>query len=45
MRHISKITVAKAQVNDKDSDTMGAIFIQVWLTVFTWILAGAFGKG
>jgi hypothetical protein len=45
MIHISKITVSKAQTSDKDTDAMGAIFIQVWLTVFTWILASAFGKG
>jgi hypothetical protein len=44
MIHIRKVTVTKAQVEGKDMDPAGAIFLQVWLGVFTWILAGAFGK-
>lgn len=38
MRHIKTITTAKA------SDAAGAIFFQIWLSVFTWILTGALGS-
>ncbi len=44
MTHLTKITVSKAQVEEKAMDPAGALFMQVWLGVFTWILAGAFGK-
>jgi hypothetical protein len=44
MKHISKLTVAKASFIDKQTDEAGAVFFQIWLFVFTWILAGAFGK-
>jgi len=37
MKHIKTVTVAKA------SDAAGQIFLQIWLQVFTAILAGAFG--
>lgn len=42
MAHIKKITVSKAAVEDKQMDPIGAVFLQIWLLVFTWILAGAF---
>lgn len=38
MKHVKTITVAKA------SDAAGAIFFQIWLSVFTAILTGAFGS-
>lgn len=38
MRHIQAITVPKA------SDAAGAIFFQIWLSVITWMLTGAFGS-
>ncbi len=38
MRHVKTITVSKA------SDGAGAIFFQIWLSVFTWIISGAFGS-
>jgi len=37
MKHLRPLTVAKA------SDPFAAIFFQIWLTVFSSILAGAFG--
>ena len=37
MRHIKSVSVQKA------SDSAGLIFFQIWLSVFTSILAGAFG--
>ncbi len=45
MIHISKITVSKAHIEDKQIDPAGAVFFEIWFRVFTWILAGAFGKG
>ena len=41
MRHIQRITIAKAE--EKQGDVAGQIFFQLWLTVFTFILSGAFG--
>lgn len=38
MKHIKTVTVAPA------SDAAGQIFFQIWLSVFTWILTGAFGS-
>lgn len=37
MKHIRPITVAKA------SDSFGYFFFQIWLTLFTTLLSGAFG--
>lgn len=39
MRHVKTISVAKA------SDPVGAVFFQIWLGVFTWIISGAFSEG
>jgi hypothetical protein len=45
MKHTKQVTLAKAMTaGEKDSDAAGALFFQVWLTVFMWILTGAFGK-
>lgn len=37
MRHIKTVSVQKA------SDSAGQIFFQIWLSVFSSLLAGAFG--
>ncbi len=39
MKHVKPVTVAKA------SDPFGAIFFQIWLSVFTWLITGAFSEG
>lgn len=41
MRHVTRVTVARADA--KQLDGGGAVFFQIWLSVFTTILAGAFG--
>jgi hypothetical protein len=43
MKHVKRISVAKAATSKQFDDPAGAIFFQVWLSVFTTILAGAFG--
>lgn len=40
-KHIRPISIAQAEPKQ---DGFGAVFFQIWLSVFTWILAGAFGK-
>jgi hypothetical protein len=40
--HLRKITVRYAEVADKGIDPAGAIFLQVWLYVMTFIVTGAF---
>ncbi len=44
MAHIKKVTVAKASAEEKQVDTLGMVFVEIWLFAFTWILAGAFSK-
>ena len=44
MTHMRRITVSKANIEEKQADPAGLIFLQIWLFVFTWILAGAFGS-
>lgn len=41
MTHLRTISVRKASVSEKGIDT-GDIFLQVWFTVFTFIIKGAF---
>jgi len=38
MKHVRPISVAKA------SDAFGAIFFQIWLSLFVSLLTGAFGS-
>jgi len=43
MRHVRKISLAKASVGEKDMDPAGMVFIQIWASVMSMILVGAFG--
>ena len=42
MKHCKRITVAKAEAKQFD-DPIGAVFLQVWLGVITFIITGAIG--
>lgn len=45
MTHISRISVARADATSgKQMDPAGALFLQLWITVMTWMMMGAFGK-
>ena len=44
MRHIEPVTVARAVATGGKIDPAGAVFLQVWAAVMSWILLGAFGK-
>lgn len=43
MKHLKHISVAKAD-SKQFGDPVANIFFQVWLSVVTFILGGAFGK-
>jgi len=43
MKHCKTISLAKADTKQFD-DPAGAIFFQIWLTVVSFILTGAFGE-
>lgn len=43
MRHIQRVTVTKAMADNMEKqDGVGAIFLQVWLTVLSVILSKGF---
>ena len=44
MRHVNRVTVARAVATEDKMDPAGAVFLQVWAAVMAWILLGAFGK-
>jgi hypothetical protein len=44
MTRIKNITVSKAVVADKQTDPLGAAFLELWFAVFSWILIGAFSS-
>lgn len=44
MPHIKTVTVRSAVTGDKGLDPAGAVFFQIWLAVFTWIISGAFSS-
>ena len=44
MRHITGLTVAKADVSNTKDDAAGALFLQLWFTVVFWMITGAMGK-
>jgi hypothetical protein len=45
MNHITRITLLKANTSEGEKqDAFGILFLQLWFTVMTWMLAGAFGK-
>ena len=43
MRHVRNISLSKANAAEKDIDPVGAVFLQLWVTVMSMILFGAFG--
>jgi hypothetical protein len=43
MRHIQQLSREKSIVIAKAEDPAAAIFLQIWATVFSSILLGAFG--
>ena len=43
MKHFKAITNPGAAMPEKAIDTAGSIFLQIWVTVFSSILLGAFG--
>ena len=42
MRHIKRVTVAKASAQAEKQDAFGYIFLQIWLTAFGLILSKGF---
>ena len=43
MRHMKCVTVAKAATGNKNVDPAGMIFLQIWFSVMSMMLFGAFG--
>jgi len=43
MKHIKKITPAKANTVEKDTDPMAYVFLQLWASVMSMMLFGAAG--
>lgn len=43
MRHVKKISLAKANTSEKGMDPAGYIFLQIWASVMSMMLFGAFG--
>ncbi|HUW61650.1 MAG TPA: hypothetical protein VMZ06_11635 [Candidatus Bathyarchaeia archaeon] len=44
MRHVKKISVAKANVRAKDTDPAGLVFLQLWFMAMAAMLSAAFGS-
>ena len=44
MKHVKAITQNAFRTPEKALDTAGAIFLQVWATVFSMILTGALSQ-
>ena len=42
MKHLRHVTVAKAEA--KQDDVAGAVFLQLWLTTFMFMLTAAFSE-
>ena len=43
MKHVKRISVAKADTGNKDIDPAGYMFLQIWFSVMSMMLFGAFG--
>ncbi len=43
MKHFHRITVKRAETKQFD-DPLASVFFQVWLSVFTFIIGGAFNE-
>lgn len=43
MKHVKALTSPNTVRPEKALDDVGSIFLQIWATVFTTILLGAFG--
>ena len=44
MKHVKTLTNPNAIMPEKALDSAGSIFLEIWLTVFTAIVRGAFDQ-